>query len=202
MEGEIVVSFITTVILVWFFYNQGVSHGESKEKTRAFHERLDMLSPFILREFGLLSATVWHKNNFDTLEEAREAANQAITKSDLGFVHAEKVEIWHEGKLLESHITKERLPINKIQGFAYNMYNGMIHPEGYMPFDPEKVKEYNFIKVRLTNGDIVRLTSPQYSIRTNCLMGRYGSEFSPSDSTKSARFSVIPIRIIETELNP
>lgn len=189
-------TFIFMIALIWFFYNQGQKEGEDREKRRSFNERMDMLYPFIVKEYGLLTAKVYSKHNCEDLDEAREEAIRAINKSDLGFIHAEKAEIWNEGELLETHLTKERLPINKIPGFSLDKYDGEIKPENYKPFDPESIEGYNYLKVRLTNGDIVRFTEPHYSLHRNSIMGKFGAEFSPHN--KGHDFRIIPLRIIDS----
>jgi hypothetical protein len=192
--------FISVLLLLTLFFREKERLAQSRAKKIKESRELDLKSPYIVRKYTLFSHKSFLKFNFDSLEEARDAAFKSVRKDELGLLFSEVAEVWHKDNLIQVFVTNERYPIDKISGFSFNQYNGNIKPEGYSPIDPKSLDNYRSIEIKLTNGDVVRFSRPAYSIRTDSIYGEFGAEFSPWDGKKSSLFNVIPMRIIETIL--
>ena len=196
-----ILTFVILAFWVIVFYNMGKKEGESKGKSEAYQQHMKETHPYILRKYELVTAKYYHWY-CDTLEEAKDESMKLIRKNDLGFVPCEKVEIYSDGEVIETFLTKERRSIEKINGFNFSRYKWEIKPINYKPFDPISIKGHSHIKLLLTSGDVVTLTKPHYSLYSDCLSGKFGAQFSPFDSGKSSDFQIIPFRIIEKVLSP
>ena len=196
-----ILSFIGLLALITLYFYDREKMDKSLEDGKMRSKEQDLQAPYILRKREFFSQNTYFKYNFKSLEEAKIDALKSLKKSDLGFLKYEMAELWYMDNLIETFITNEREPIEKIRGFNFNKYTGSIKPESYKPFDPKSIGNYNYIEIRLTNGDNVRFTNPKYSLRTNCIMGKFGAEFSPCNQEKSSLFNVIPIRIIDSIVN-
>ena len=185
------------IILIIYMFHQSESNKQSDErqKTRALMEEEN---PFIVLSYYFISDSSGGRTYYKTFEEAKEKALANVTHIEFGITtRYEKTEIWNEGKIIEIFCTKNRLSLDRIDGFSFGLYKGEIKPNDYEPFDLSRIKGLRSIKLKLTNGDVVSLTDPVYSLQFNYLSAHLGIKFYPDDRIKSSNFKVIPIRVID-----